>query len=669
MYKQEKDAKNTIPRGGLLVTTSQPNPPLASRPGLQQPLLRQVDSINEDEEDSNSPKARTRQVSVTTPPPSANFIPGSTARARSISTSSGLRNNPLTTTRPTRTPSVSSPPTAFTAAKPSSDMSHGRDFKKFNVHDNNGFPARTRVRQRNRDSLDLDDIMNGSDDDEEEAPAHQHQKPKLHQPITPMSPKKVGGVSSQTRDLMDFLAEGPPEPPSGRGGNDFVDFLASGPPEQIDAKPKGTGRLQRMISKLNLGNEKAKATQDARTTVPKPPLPPAVLPTPPRLPNIAGPSTMPLANRPIPPRPPRPISPPSSPSMSHESSDENKSFRNAPRRPYQDTSLSREASFSTSERTASEKPTAYPISPVSSAGPVRREPSEKHIPTDSHTPSGNTYTPGSSVSGHGYSTPTGSGYATPNNGNGYPGHVSPNGVPHGQQSGRGYHNGSVNGRDRPLKDVLSDSQTIVPARSTSYASPARKPVPSISSSRASPAPSPPPAFAYAPPSTSPTPPVQQGRPNQQHVQLIQPPKPPKSAARVQAPLPPEPASSVISESDIRDMQRLLSSASTADECRLIFDMYLARNKIPREPEVPYPSPSPSVVKANTHVEKSLETSVVELFLGGSRQQQPSFTNTEQASVEGLPKSALAPSEQSAQYTADIFTPSPAPSRHMAPIPA
>jgi hypothetical protein len=69
------------------------------------------------------------------------------------------------------------------------------------------------------------------------------------------------------------------------------------------------------------------------------------------------------------------------------------------------------------------------------------------------------------------------------------------------------------------------------------------------------------------------------------------------------------------------MQRLLASATTADECRLIFDMFMARNGIPKVPKaqvVPYPSPTPSVIKHASHAgtDTSLESSLVELFLGG-----------------------------------------------------
>jgi len=125
-------------------------------------------------------------------------------------------------------------------------------------------------------------------------------------------------------------------------------------------------------------------------------------------------------------------------------------------------------------------------------------------------------------------------------------------------------NGNGNARNDNLpKDVLVDVRPLVPVRTTSVASSARKPVPALVT-----------------------------------------------------------AAPCISESDVRDMQRLLSSATTADECRLIFDMYMARNGIPREPKapvVPYPSPSPSVIKNTPYTggEASLESSLVELFLGGS----------------------------------------------------
>jgi hypothetical protein len=79
---------------------------------------------------------------------------------------------------------------------------------------------------------------------------------------------------------------------------------------------------------------------------------------------------------------------------------------------------------------------------------------------------------------------------------------------------------------------------------------------------------------------------------------------------------------IIAEDHAHDMRRLLAKATNVDECRLIFDMFLAKSGVPVEPttyDVPYPSPSTSSdphPSAREPSEVALELSLVELFLGG-----------------------------------------------------
>ncbi|KAH9482340.1 hypothetical protein JR316_0004438 [Psilocybe cubensis] len=524
MYKQEKDQRSATRRPGThFSSNSEPDIPPASRLNSQRQPLRHVDSIVEDDEEHSSPTPRTRKLSTTVPPvpPLSPVLP---ARARSISTSSALH---AASRKPLRNPSLSAASSSFSQSDKASNMVQSRDMRYGKPSEGNGFPPRTRVRQRNRDSMDLDDVMNGSDDD------HEPDVPVRQQPQSPPGARRVNAppikpaVSAKTRELMDFLAEGPPDsgpPPAhvSKNGRELMDFLADGPPDfgnnaaTVDPfKPKGAGRLQRMISKLNLGNaEKIKTGSEApktphSTTSPRTQQPP----TPVRPNGIATKASMgSLANRPIPPRPaqlmqppPPPISPPSSP---HDSSDENKSMRNLPRKPHHDTSFSRDPSLH--EKSISER--ASPV--IQPASPIPQSPTPR---PDSYSRS----TPPMRMNGNGTAR-----------------------------------------QDRVPKEVLSDAQPLVPVRTTSIPSPTRKPVPSVLST---------------------------GLP-------------------------------AIPEPDVRDMQRLLASATTADECRLIFDMYMARNGIPRVPKpstVPYPSPSPSVVKHTPYVEEAtVENSLVELFLGG-----------------------------------------------------
>ena len=169
-----------------------------------------------------------------------------------------------------------------------------------------GIPARTRTRQHRRDSLDIDDVMNGSDEDGYQGSISTKQK------LSPPAPQRISRaqypVSSHTRDLMAFLAEGPPDPPMpklSQSGSELFEFLAQGPPDYAgspmmmdSSKPKNAGRLQRMISKLSIGGEKPKTGSDTSSF--KQPNSPvrSTISTKPSVTTLSS-----LANRPIPPRP------------------------------------------------------------------------------------------------------------------------------------------------------------------------------------------------------------------------------------------------------------------------------------------------------------------------------------------------------------------------------
>lgn len=71
----------------------------------------------------------------------------------------------------------------------------------------------------------------------------------------------------------------------------------------------------------------------------------------------------------------------------------------------------------------------------------------------------------------------------------------------------------------------------------------------------------------------------------------------------------------------QDLRRLLSVATTADECRLLVDMFLIKSGFslpPTKDEVPAPAPSPEVEEAATKIEafnSDMERSLVGLLLG------------------------------------------------------
>jgi hypothetical protein len=81
------------------------------------------------------------------------------------------------------------------------------------------------------------------------------------------------------------------------------------------------------------------------------------------------------------------------------------------------------------------------------------------------------------------------------------------------------------------------------------------------------------------------------------------------------------------EKDAKDMQRLLTQATTADECRLICNMFIARSGSGMtkgsvsETDAPHRSPSSSLIKnASVHSsvgEALIESTLVEFFLSGT----------------------------------------------------
>jgi hypothetical protein len=210
-----------------------------------------------------------------------------------------------------------------------------RNGQRGHAQDISGMPQKTRKIQRNRESLDLDDVMAGSDDEVDAA------APPISgsNPPTPRKPNYK--VSASTRELMDFLETGPPNdtPNLSRSGREMVDFLDQGPPESggptvFDARAgsKGSGGrgLARMISKLSIGGDKDRQRMEELSRTPSrrvqgvtgaPVGRGAGLSKQPSNSNISA-----LANRPVPPRPP-----PMSASMSIPPDNEMQHSQSSPR--------------------------------------------------------------------------------------------------------------------------------------------------------------------------------------------------------------------------------------------------------------------------------------------------------------------------------------------------
>jgi hypothetical protein len=104
-------------------------------------------------------------------------------------------------------------------------------------------PRRVRKIQRNRESMDIDDIMNGSEEGSESSPDPGDQ--------TLQGRARLYPVSKVTREFISFLEQGPPPE---------IQPVRSATVSSVSLTPttksaKGGNRLQRMMSKLSLSKE------------------------------------------------------------------------------------------------------------------------------------------------------------------------------------------------------------------------------------------------------------------------------------------------------------------------------------------------------------------------------------------------------------------------------
>ncbi|KAJ6561459.1 hypothetical protein DFH09DRAFT_1364409 [Mycena vulgaris] len=559
VYKQEKDQRGNRRPAPLAFGKADPDSSSApSRANGRKPSLRHVDSIVEDEEEVPSKSAPTpSRRNITSP----NLPSTSTTSISSTSNTSASRVVPRKSSRSniTSPPSETSPPLPMSYPKRGPSGPAG--------FDTDSFPVKTRRIQKNRESLDLDAVMAGSDDEDEPAPAPAPRTPSKT-PSTPKRTQQSPAVSASTRDLMNFLNEGPPDVPKvSAAGREMMDFLAQGPPEHrtissggvstIENGKKGSGRLQRMMSKLAMGTSdksRSQPSEDFGRGAKQPTTPIRTT-----MPQGLGHQTSygnlsALANRPVPPRPPpvQPISPPSSPLEED----------------YGSSTRSRKASVTQPTTPRRVLPTWEQQTADAQAPPA--------VPVKAET---------AGESGNGNANGT-------------------NGV-----------NGTVSSRPtngHTVKNGAADEQSRSPtSRSASSEASKRGPPKAAIQTTA------PPARKPAPAAAAPS--------------LVSPP---------------------ITEDHARDMRRLLSKATNADECRLIFEMFLAKAGVALEPavyDVPYPSPSSSDTHPSRDAsEVTLELSLVELFLGGEAVEQAapprkrrSKKKSEAAATAPAPASALA----------------------------
>ncbi|VDC04111.1 unnamed protein product [Peniophora sp. CBMAI 1063] len=506
--------------------------------------------------DSDASRNLSASVTVTSPSSMRKKSPimstaNGNARARSISTSGAY-------------PSKSGPPPALPQSSTSTAPTHLRSQTgpppRSQTIDEFGMPKKTRKIQRNRESMDLDDIMNGSDEDVAEVP-----KTPSRSVRSPGSakPSGTGGhISQSARDLIAFLEDGPPVDPYSRPPVDL-------PPIETVASPKsGKGRLQRMISKLSLSAERERESQQSPqrgnangyASMPStpaahytPPLPVPVMPKPPRY--SPAPTSL--------------ISPPDSPTEGVEgapigSEGARKTIRKAV--PVWNPSLTNLSST--------------PPSTVASSQQTSRQPSPSVTPS-----------------------------ATPNSAAGSWIQPTPLKVVNGQLERLPAHKAERKG------DNLAGANH---APSVSPASPVSPPPrPERADRIASP---PDVVLQSAPrrPSAS-----RGGRPDSANSE--------KRARRQQTILPPDHSAlsaPTLSENFAIDMRRMLARATSADECRLLVDMFMARAGFGMSPSdaasVAAAAPPINPERASQAVAPpGLERELIELFLGeGSRTANP-----------------------------------------------
>ncbi|KAH9045454.1 hypothetical protein EDB85DRAFT_2284347 [Lactarius pseudohatsudake] len=229
--------------------------------------------VDEDEELKETTQDVRSRSEVTKPPDT---------RARSVSTSKIYHSGPRVTRKSSL--GIRSPP--LQSGLPGRDM---YDWRK-NAPTT---PQRTRRIQRNRESMDIEDVMNGSEEGDESNPDQ-----------TAPGRGRLYPVSKATHDLISFLEDGPP--PDVQPVRSATVSSTSLAPTTKSAK--SGSRLQRMISKFSIAREESARGRGVGVTS-APSTPVSSL----RSLGASNPPPPPIAVKPVPPPIPQlPISPPSS---------------------------------------------------------------------------------------------------------------------------------------------------------------------------------------------------------------------------------------------------------------------------------------------------------------------------------------------------------------------
>ncbi|KAI0082548.1 hypothetical protein K474DRAFT_1655346 [Panus rudis PR-1116 ss-1] len=244
VYKQEQ--RRRMPQNGSPKPSASPELKRGHNP--RKPSLRNVDAIAEDEEPQHTilssatseppPSSfqpivpRPRQSSLSRADSSSQALNSGNSRQRSVSVSA--LSQPVQ-----RSHSDTPPPPLPSSAANSPLRMHKSASARAVMGEAAGMPKRTRKIGRNRESLDLDDIMNGSDEEGIHTVASPVKPPSNRAPAKPY-------VSKSARELIAFLEEGPPEEPN----------FPNPSMVSIETKSKSGGGLKRMMSRLTLGGSR-----------------------------------------------------------------------------------------------------------------------------------------------------------------------------------------------------------------------------------------------------------------------------------------------------------------------------------------------------------------------------------------------------------------------------
>ncbi|KAI0750620.1 hypothetical protein C8Q80DRAFT_1099245 [Daedaleopsis nitida] len=583
VYKQERHERERMNRragqviekaqdGGVAGSVMVPLPPIptdSKRPanGNGRPL-RHVDSIVEDEEEySSSNNAR-----------QSPFQSNAAARMRNASFTAASASSRAAADLRLRSISISNVPHPRHEDGITRKTSSARHVVPGKVGSQNsapvvssqpGMPKRKGKVQKSRESMDLDEVMGGSEGEEELVSPSPRNGTRSSEPSTPKKPH----ISSAAQDLIAFLDAGPPED---NGYNPSI----NGSVLSFESSKTRTGRLQRMMSKLTLGGSRESLNG-------------SIAEEPPKTPRSLSRKSSKIHTTSPPP-----------PSYKASSLNRQRSIPNVANasNPYPNVVVATPPPRPTVLQTASSIIAAQPISTASSSqnsteefissqpsSLSRRNTARKAVPPLEDS----TVSPSSSIAtdsiaegrlanGHRH------GRATDEGVDGTPA-TSPISSPVARKpivlNGHPVKLDTSDVTSRPRSALLTSPTATIDRRSVHAKA----------------------ESGYASRSASRSP--------------ITPSEPP--------PPPPVPPAPTIAASEAEDLRRLMNVATSAEECRLLVDMFLVKSGVPIKDPAPVPVPEDSPTTAKSSLEEALalatkgnddvERGLVALFLGGGGQ--------------------------------------------------